>query len=173
MMPSNSKGNRLYRMTLEVNTVWWWNLDSLCNIINENTLSKNYTKCKAWKPAPSPFLFCSKSFCAFKKLSSTFIGKWNIWNKLIILNMWYQNYLNMSKSLRFLFTEDSFKIRKDRELVLFRSFPFLVVYEPAKSHYQFRFKCIFCFIVRHLMTSRNLKLWRLNTIRKKRALEVK
>ena len=35
---------------------WQWNLSSLCNIIKERILSKNYTKNVAWKLVLGPFL---------------------------------------------------------------------------------------------------------------------
>ena len=45
-----------YWITLEINMDWQWNLSSLCNIIKERILSKNYTKNVAWKLVLGPFL---------------------------------------------------------------------------------------------------------------------
>ena len=41
--------------TWEVNTVWQWNLASLCNITEEKFWSKNSMKNVNWKLVPGPF----------------------------------------------------------------------------------------------------------------------
>ena len=43
-MPKHETWNTFYWITWEVNTIWWWNLVSLCNITKENFLSKNSMK---------------------------------------------------------------------------------------------------------------------------------
>ena len=39
-MPKHEAQNIFYWITSGLNTVWWWNLDSLCNITKENILWK-------------------------------------------------------------------------------------------------------------------------------------
>ena len=40
----------------------------------------------------------SKHFCVCKEISTTSIGKWHFWSKLLILDMWYLSYRNLFKS---------------------------------------------------------------------------
>ena len=78
--------------------------------------------------------------------------------------------------LRFLFIEDSLKIKKCLELVyrpncsnnfLIKSFLFAMLHKLAKFHYQTVFtfpsystKCVSRFMLRCLMTSWNLNIWK-------------
>ena len=73
--------------------------------------------------------------------------------------------------LRFLFTEDSLKIEKGVELVLHffdKKFSFIIWHKLAKFHNLNRLclllkcsvKCVSCFILTHLMTSRHLNIWK-------------
>ena len=40
----------------------------------------------------------SRPFCVCKQLSTTSTGKWDYWSKLLILDLQYLNYTNLSKS---------------------------------------------------------------------------
>ena len=102
-------------LTWEVNTVYQLNLASLCHITKETILSKNSTKRATWQK--------TRLFCVCKELSTASNGKWNFWSKLLVIDMYQHTDL-----LRFLFTEDSFKIKKGPELVSGRhvSFNFLI-----------------------------------------------
>ena len=40
----------------------------------------------------------SRPFYICKELAVTSIGKWNFWSKLLILDIYWQNYQNLSKS---------------------------------------------------------------------------
>ena len=73
--------------------------------------------------------------------------------------------------LRFLFTEDSLKIEKGVELVLHffdKKFSFIIWHNLAKFHNLNRLclllkcsvKCVSCFMLTHLMTSRHLNIWK-------------
>ena len=48
-MPKQEIRNTFYWITWEVNTVWWWNLATLCNITKECSLQKYSIKNMAWK----------------------------------------------------------------------------------------------------------------------------
>ena len=52
----------------------------------------------------------SRPFCVCKELSTTTIGQWNFWTKLLLLDMYQQNYQicpnQHTDLLKFLFTED-------------------------------------------------------------------
>ena len=41
----------------------------------------------------------SRPFCICKVLSTISIGKWNLWSNLLILDMLYYNYSNLSKPI--------------------------------------------------------------------------
>ena len=79
-MPRHKTGNTFYWITWEVNTICQWNLASLCHITKEKISSENFTKTAAWKLVSGPFCVC-------KEWSVTSIGKWNVWSKLLILDM--------------------------------------------------------------------------------------
>ena len=53
-IPNHETGNSFYGITWEVNTVWSWNLASLCIITKEKLLSKNM-KNVAWTLVVGPF----------------------------------------------------------------------------------------------------------------------
>ena len=74
--------------------------------------TKKIYKTVTWKLVSDPFCVC-------KELSTTSIGKWNYWSKLLILDI-----AKLSKGIQisiqdtwFLFTEYSLKIKKGLELV--------------------------------------------------------
>ena len=120
----------------------------------------------------------SRSFCVCKELSTTSTGKWNFWSNPLILTF-NSKAIKISPNqhagfFRFLVTRDSLGL----ELVSRPQFPlnflkkknlfcnvFLTgqtslpdcVYFPSYS-----IKCIFCFILRHLM-SWHLKIWKFKT----------
>ena len=75
-----------YWITLKLNTVCWRNLSNLCHIIQEKKLWKNSTKAATWTLVPSHFLFWS----------TTSTRKWDFWRKLLKLDMYQQNYQNLS-----------------------------------------------------------------------------
>ena len=56
-MPKHETRNTFYWITWEVNTVYYQNLASLCQIPKEIILSKNYKKTTASKLVSSPFVF--------------------------------------------------------------------------------------------------------------------
>ena len=89
-VPKIKKRITFYWITWKVNTVCWWNLASLCHIIQGKKIWKNSTKTVTLKRALGPFLFA-------ENLSTTSVGKWNFWNKLLKLNMYQQNYQNLSQ----------------------------------------------------------------------------
>ena len=58
-MSKHKTRNTVFWITWKVNTVWKWNLASLCLITKEKTLSKNSTKIATWKLVPGPFVFAN------------------------------------------------------------------------------------------------------------------
>ena len=89
-MTKHKTRNTFYWITWEENTACLWTLASLYHI-KKKILSKNTTKTATWKLVPGLFGVC-------KELNTTCTGKWNFWSKLLILDMWYQNYQNLCKS---------------------------------------------------------------------------
>ena len=109
-MPNHKTRNTFCWITWEVNTVFQWNLASLCHITKENNLLENSAKIAAWKLVPDPF--------AIFKASSLH----EICNSRAIKI--YPNQL--ADLVRFLFTEVSLKINKGLELV-------------SRSHFSYNF----------------------------------
>ena len=62
----------------------------MSNYKRKNFINKFYRNCD--------LKTSSRFFCVCKELSTTSIGKWNFWSKLFIVNMYWQNYQNLSKS---------------------------------------------------------------------------
>ena len=62
----------------------------------------------------------SRPFCVCKELTTNSIGKWNFSSKLLIVDMYKQNYQNLSQLAhrppQILFTGNSLKIKKGLEL---------------------------------------------------------
>ena len=56
-IPKQKIGNTFYWITCEENTIYKWNLASLCHITEEKRLSKNSTKTATWKLVPDSFVF--------------------------------------------------------------------------------------------------------------------
>ena len=79
-MPKHKTRNTFYWITWEVNTFAKWNLASLCHITKEKKSSKFFCKNCDLKTSSRPFCVC-------KELRTTSIGKWNLWSKLLILDM--------------------------------------------------------------------------------------
>ena len=91
----------------------------------------------------------SRPFCVCKELSTTYIGKWNFWSKLLTLGMYKQNYQNLSKLVnrppQIPFYRKFLKTKKGLELVsrpyflhnvLMKNFPFVMLHKLAKFHHQ-------------------------------------
>ena len=104
----------------------------------------------------------SRPFCVYKEFSTTSIGKWNFWSKLLMLD------INISKTIKtchsdflgFLFTEDYYQVTFWQNFFVKKIF-FLwnitqtsqvslpdCVYFPSYS-----LKCFSCFMLTYLMTS--------------------
>ena len=85
-MPQHKTRNTFYWITCEVNT----SVNEICpvyaHIRKEKILWKNSAKAS------------SRSFRVCKKLTTTSVGKWNLWSNLLILSMYYPNYQNLAKS---------------------------------------------------------------------------
>ena len=60
-MPMLETRNKFHWITWKVNTVWSWNLDSLCNIAKEKILSKTSMKNDTWKVISGSFLIFEES----------------------------------------------------------------------------------------------------------------
>ena len=79
-MPMHKTKNTFHWIIWVANTVCWWNLASLCHITKEKKIIKKFCKTCGLKTSSRPF-------CVYKKLRTTFIGKWNFWSKLLTLDM--------------------------------------------------------------------------------------
>ena len=86
-MPKYKIRNTFYWIPLKVNTVCSWNVANLCYFIQKKKLRKNSIKAATWTLVQGSFLF----------LSTTSIGKWNFWSKLLKLDMYQQNDQNLSR----------------------------------------------------------------------------
>ena len=168
--------------TLNINEIW-----PVCIILQKkkNFIKKFYQNCH--------MKTSSRRLCVWKKLSTTCTGNWNFWSKLY--------YICNSKTikicpnqhadlLRFLFTEDSLKIKYGLELVswsyfsknflrkfFFRDFTYTgqislpdCVYFSSYSVRRISFSCLGIWW-RHLIWI--LKLWTLIFSRTKRDFEMK
>ena len=78
--PKHKTRNTFHWKTWEVNAVCLWNLTSLYHITKKIIFSKNSAKTATWKLVPD------HPFCVCKELSTTSIGKWNFYSKLLILD---------------------------------------------------------------------------------------
>ena len=56
-MTTHKIRNTFYWITWELNTVYQWNLASLCHITKEKKLSKNVAKIMTWKLVPGSIVF--------------------------------------------------------------------------------------------------------------------
>ena len=84
--PKHETRNIFYGITWEVNTVWTWNLPSLCNITKKKFIKKLYEKC-GLGTSSRPFL-----------ISKEFSVKWNLrrpvcWFEeiliILLMHIWY------------------------------------------------------------------------------------
>ena len=103
-MPKHKTKNTFYWINLEVYKVLMKFGRFMCHYKIKKFIQKFYKNCN--------LKTSSMSFCVRNELSTTSIGKWNFWSKLLILDMCHQNYQNLSKSADFFiffFTEDSLK----------------------------------------------------------------
>ena len=60
-MPNHKTRNTFCWITWEVNTVFQWNLASLCHITKENNLLENSAKIAAWKLVPALLQFLKQA----------------------------------------------------------------------------------------------------------------
>ena len=111
-MPKHKARNTFYWITWEINTLII-KFGQFVSYYKKKFIKRFYKNCD--------LKTSSRSFCVRKELSTTSIRKWNFWSKLLILDMYEENYQNLPKSahtsLRFLFTKDSLKLKKGLELV--------------------------------------------------------
>ena len=123
-MPKHKTRNSFDWITWEINTVWWWNLFSLCHITKEEISSKFFTKTAAWKLVLGPFVFAKNE--AY------------YWQMKFLKQATYIRYICNSKSIkicpnqhakfhRIFFTKVSLKIKKGLELVSRPHFPYVLV----------------------------------------------
>ena len=75
-MPKHKTRNTFYWITWEINTVCQWDLASLYHITKRKIfIQKVYKNCNLKTSV--------RSFCVCEKLSTTSIGKWSFWRKLL------------------------------------------------------------------------------------------
>ena len=126
----------------------WWKE----NLVKHQKVSKYYeTDCS------------SRLFSGWKEISKTSIGKWNFWSKLLKLDMHQQNYQNLTKSAhrppQILFTVVSLIIKKCLELVMLHKLA--KISSPNYVYFlSYSLKCVSCFMLRYLMTSWHLNIWK-------------
>ena len=66
---------------------------SLCIVTKEKISSKKFKKTATWKLVPGPFVIAKNE----KNEAQTLSEKRNFWSKLLTLDMYKQNYQNLSK----------------------------------------------------------------------------
>ena len=111
-MPKHKARNTFYWITWEINTLII-TFGQFVSYYKKKFIKRFYKNCD--------LKTSSRPFCVRKELSTTSVRKWNFWSKLLILDMYEENYQDLPKSahtsLRFLFTKDSLKLKKGLELV--------------------------------------------------------
>ena len=128
------------------------------------------------RTSSEPFWVCKESSTQTLLENETWKWKQTTYIRYVFAKL--SKFVKHADFLRFLFTEDSFKIEKDLELVSRRYFPcnFLIkfffrsftwtsqisspdwVYFPS-----YLAKCVSCFMLKHLMTSWHLNIWKVKS----------
>ena len=104
--------NTFYLVTWKGNTPWQWNVANLCNIAQENFLSKNSTRNVAWKLVPERFFF-------FTQLSV----KRNLWKSAcwhIDIFWWFCCFISISYHIN-LFQKFHFQTKINTKRTSFRA----------------------------------------------------